>query len=75
MEVQVQQLQYVLDFVAADLALFEPLARGERAVAGTPWGACAQQALGLQIPAHARIRWALGVAERGTERHTQIVVV
>jgi hypothetical protein len=46
MEVQVQQLQYVLDFVAADLALFEPLARGERAVAGTPVGCVCAAALG-----------------------------
>ena len=33
-----QQLQHVLDIVAADLTLFESVTCGERAVGGTPWG-------------------------------------
>lgn len=75
MEVEVQQLQDVLDFVAAHFALFESITRGERAVAGAPWGTLAQQAVGFEIAAYARVRGTRGVAARGSERHAQIVVV
>src|SRR5450631_84370 len=73
MEVKMDELQYVLDFVAAHFALFEPIAGGQGAVARPAQRALTQQSLRSQIPAYARIRRALHAG--GGERHAQVVVV
>src|SRR5208283_1998401 len=59
MEVEMEQLQDMLDLVAAHLALLEPIAGGDRAVGGALRRPPTQQSLGFQIPPYARIRRAL----------------
>ena len=73
MEVKMQELQDMRDFVAADLALLEPLAGGQGAVAHPAQRALTQPPLCFQIPPHARI----GRTRRagGRKGHAQIVVV
>ena len=73
MEVEVQELQDVFDFVAAHFALFETIAGGDRAVGQALRWAPSQQPLCLQIPPHAGVRGALRAG--GGERHPQIVVM
>lgn len=56
MEVQVQQLQHVLDFIAAHFARFQALACGDGALALASCGALPPQTQSFEVTAHARIR-------------------
>src|SRR5437879_1922261 len=55
MEVQMQQLQNMFDFVAAHFALLEAIAGGERAVGGAFRRALTPQSLSFQIAPYTRI--------------------
>jgi hypothetical protein len=73
MEVKMDELQNMLDFVAAHFALFEPIAGGQGALARSTLRALTQQSVRFQISAHARIRRTFHAG--GGEGHPQIVVV
>ena len=73
MEVEVQQLQDVFDFVAAYLALLEPIAGGNGPVAAALRRPPAQQPLRFEVASDARVRRAPDAG--GGERNPQVVVV
>jgi alkylation response protein AidB-like acyl-CoA dehydrogenase len=73
MEVEMQQLQDVLDFVAAHLALFKSVARGNGAVGAALRRPPAHQSLRLEVSSYARVRRTRQA--RGAERDAQVVVV
>jgi hypothetical protein len=68
-----QQLQNVLDFVAAHLALLESVARGDRPVGDALRWPAPRETMGFEVTAHARVGRALHAG--GTERYAQVVVV
>src|ERR1700722_9422764 len=73
MEVKMHELKNMLDFVAADLALFESITGGQGALAHPAQWALTQQPVRFQISAHARIGRTLRAG--GSEHHAQVVVV
>src|SRR5271163_1217792 len=73
MEVEVEQLQDVLDLVAAHFALLEPIARGDGAVTAALGRPPAHQSLRLEVASYARVRRTRQA--RGAQRDPQVVVV
>jgi hypothetical protein len=69
----VEQLQDVFDFVAAHLALFKPVARGNGAITAALGRPLAPKSLRFEIASYARVRRTHEA--RGAQRDPQVVVV